>query len=303
MQDQYEDYIYFFVIDAYSKWIEVFTTKSPTSGFTVKCLRYLFSRFGNPAKTVSDNGAQFTSSEFKQFLEQNGIKHTYTAPGYPATNGPAENAVRTVKNALKARTDEPDIDIVLTEFLNDYRNSKHCTTGKTPSSVMLKYEAKHRLDLLKPLKNNTKKSWKSLHSGTRFCKEGEWVMIRDYNLMKNKESWIKAKITKVIGPRQYVCRMESGKLIKRHIDQIRKFIYVSKSINESKQYNHKNKTNQRKNIVIVKKIIEPTILTNHAISDALIDTPYTNNVTTIPNVERTRCLRDRSNIVKPSRYL
>lgn len=87
----------FIVIDAYSKWVEVFTTKFPSAIFTVKCLRYLFSRFGNPRKTVSDNGAQFSSSAFKQFLDQRGIKHVYTAPGYPATNGAAENAVRTVK--------------------------------------------------------------------------------------------------------------------------------------------------------------------------------------------------------------
>ncbi|CAB1417871.1 unnamed protein product [Pleuronectes platessa] len=38
-------------------------------------------------------GTQFTSSEFKDFMQQNKIVHSTIAPGHPATNGLAESAV------------------------------------------------------------------------------------------------------------------------------------------------------------------------------------------------------------------
>ena len=36
-----------------------------------------------------------TSDEFNKFLKVDGIKHSYTPPYYPATNGVAENYVNT----------------------------------------------------------------------------------------------------------------------------------------------------------------------------------------------------------------
>ena len=48
---------------------------------------------GIPYLIVTDNGPQFTETEFKQFCIGNGIKHTLTAPYHPSTNGEAERFV------------------------------------------------------------------------------------------------------------------------------------------------------------------------------------------------------------------
>jgi transposase InsO family protein len=63
------------IVDAHSKYPEVFemTTKSTTA--TIGKLRYLSTRHGIPDMLVTDNGTQFTSNEFKHFTEINGIKH------------------------------------------------------------------------------------------------------------------------------------------------------------------------------------------------------------------------------------
>ncbi|KAK9411126.1 putative protein K02A2.6-like [Crotalus adamanteus] len=53
---------------------------------------------------VSDNGPQFTSSEFQAFLQANLIRHATSAPFHPSTNGMAERMVRITKDALKRLT-------------------------------------------------------------------------------------------------------------------------------------------------------------------------------------------------------
>ena len=65
---------FFILVDAHSKWPEVVTMSSTTSQSTIEVLRS-FSRYGLPEQIVSDNGTQFTSDEFAQFMERNGIKH------------------------------------------------------------------------------------------------------------------------------------------------------------------------------------------------------------------------------------
>ena len=42
---------------------------------TIKILRSLFARYGIPDQVVSNNGPQFISSEFGEFMKNNGIKH------------------------------------------------------------------------------------------------------------------------------------------------------------------------------------------------------------------------------------
>ena len=89
--------MFLIVIDAYSKWLEVHCMKSTTSNATIEKLREIFATHGLPAILVSDNGSNFTSSEFKEFMKRNGIKHIKVTPYHPASNGLAERAVRVFK--------------------------------------------------------------------------------------------------------------------------------------------------------------------------------------------------------------
>ena len=63
---------------------------STTTSKTIDALRTLFARYGLPDQVVSDNGTQFTSEEFSQFMKANRIKHIRTAPYHPSSNGQAE---------------------------------------------------------------------------------------------------------------------------------------------------------------------------------------------------------------------
>ena len=79
------------VIDAHSKWIEVYPVRAATLNATIQQLRITFAQFGIPeTAVVSDNGQCFVSAEFEEFLSRNGIKHLKSAPYHPASNGLAE---------------------------------------------------------------------------------------------------------------------------------------------------------------------------------------------------------------------
>ena len=64
-------------------------------------LQNLFAIHGLPDKLVSDNGPQFTSGEFKEFMLNCGILHIKTAPYHPQTKGEAKRFVQTFKNFVK----------------------------------------------------------------------------------------------------------------------------------------------------------------------------------------------------------
>ena len=67
--------MYFIIVDAHSKWTEVFEMTSTTSSNTIAVLRCVFASHGSSLQLVSDNGPQFASEEFKQYLEANEVKH------------------------------------------------------------------------------------------------------------------------------------------------------------------------------------------------------------------------------------
>ena len=89
------------VANAHSKWLEVKVVNSATSQSTIQQLRSMFATHGLPEMLVTDNGSVFTSAEFQEFMQRNGVRHIKTAPYHPASNGLAERAVQTVKEALK----------------------------------------------------------------------------------------------------------------------------------------------------------------------------------------------------------
>lgn len=68
---------------------------------TILVMGRYFATCGFPNVLVSDHGPSLVSEEFESFLKRNGILHVKTAPYDPASNGAAENAVRTFKRHFK----------------------------------------------------------------------------------------------------------------------------------------------------------------------------------------------------------
>ena len=110
---------YLVIVDASSKWLDAHIMSSMSSEKTIETLRTVFANHGLPQMIVTDNGPSFTSNEFRDFTQKNGIKHVTSAPYHPSTNGQAEQAVQTVKQGLK-RTPGKTVRERLSKFLFKY---------------------------------------------------------------------------------------------------------------------------------------------------------------------------------------
>ncbi|KFD54649.1 hypothetical protein M513_04349, partial [Trichuris suis] len=125
------------MIDYYSKWPEVHFCQQPTTKEVLNFFQEIFSRDGYPSEIVTDNGKQFTSYEFKRFLEEHAIRHSKTSLYYPQVNGEVERFNRTLKDALQAaQIGQHSKLLTVKQFLMNYRATPHCVTGANPSLLL-----------------------------------------------------------------------------------------------------------------------------------------------------------------------
>ena len=96
---------------------------------------------------MSDNGTAFSSAEFGCFMKHNGIRHIRCAPYHPSSNGLAERAVQTFKEAMRKTG---DLEIRINRFHSQYRITPHATTGQPPAQLLMGRRPRTLLDLLVP---------------------------------------------------------------------------------------------------------------------------------------------------------
>ena len=61
-------------IDNFTKWPEVDAVRKVTAQSAVKFFKGLVCRFGVPNRVITDNGTQFTSRTFMQYIQDLGSK-------------------------------------------------------------------------------------------------------------------------------------------------------------------------------------------------------------------------------------
>ena len=232
--------MFFLVVDSQSKWLEVEIMPSTTSNATIEKLRDMFARYGLPEQLVSDNGPQFISNEFSQFMKLNGIKHSLVAPYHPRSNGQAERFVQTFKQYFKAEGTQ-NIKQNLARFLFSYRTTPNSTTGQTPAEIFLNRRPKTRLDLLRPdlgrrveSKQNNQKVAHDAHSKNREFQVDEKVLVQNF---RGEPKWLEATVVERTGPVSYKV-MIGEETSRRHVDQM--LSHKGKSITHSKVINDSN---------------------------------------------------------------
>ena len=171
---------------------------------TIEQLRSIFATHGLPSTIVSDNGPTFTSEELKMFTKFNGIKHIFSAPYHPASNGQAERYVRTIKEALKKLKDngQGSLSTKLNRFLLAYRTTPNSVTKISPADMLFKRRIKTAFQLLKPeieLEVRRKQMDAEIQSGrkspTRMFEEDDRVLVRNF---VNGSKWMEGVVKSLL---------------------------------------------------------------------------------------------------------
>ncbi|XP_036347078.1 uncharacterized protein K02A2.6-like, partial [Rhagoletis pomonella] len=81
---------YLLIVDSYSGFFDLAIAHQTTTTNIINILKPWFSTHGIPSVLESDNGPQFSSQEFAEFMNAWGIKHHTSSPNYPRSNGLAE---------------------------------------------------------------------------------------------------------------------------------------------------------------------------------------------------------------------
>lgn len=84
------------VIDAFTKFVWFYPTKSTTSAEVVDRLTKQALVFGNPRVIISDKGTAFTSQEFQDYCQRENIQHHSIVTGIPRGNGQVERVNKTL---------------------------------------------------------------------------------------------------------------------------------------------------------------------------------------------------------------
>ena len=101
---------------------------------------------GVTPRIITDNGPQFISGDFKQFIRISGMSHVRTRPYDPQSNGKIERYHRTIKSECirpKTPLSLDEARRIVSEFVHSYNNDRlHSAIGYVTPADMLAGRAK-----------------------------------------------------------------------------------------------------------------------------------------------------------------
>lgn len=114
------------VIDAFTKFVWIFPTKSVTSAETVSKLRILTAIFGNPRRIIVDKGGAFIGGDFQDHCSDEDIEVIKITTGVARGNGQVERIHRTIIGSLsKLSIDNPEKWFQYVEPVQKYLNKTY----------------------------------------------------------------------------------------------------------------------------------------------------------------------------------
>ncbi|XP_062578034.1 uncharacterized protein K02A2.6-like [Saccostrea cucullata] len=143
------------VVDYYSRYYEIEVTKDITSEKIIDLLEGMFCRHGLPLQITSDNGPQFRSKLFKDYLTDNCIKHRAVTPLHPSANGEVERQNRSLMKRIRiAQAESKNWKTEIRKYLFAYRTTPHTTTGVPPAELMFRRKLRTKLPQVENLQEN-----------------------------------------------------------------------------------------------------------------------------------------------------
>lgn len=127
------------IINAFTRYISIKAVRDTKTATAIRIFKEHFGYFGTPNLLITDRGTCFTSSKFKSFTQNLGIKHVLNAVATPRANGQIERFNRTIMDALGARCHsekENTWDEHIGEIQLSINTTVNKSTGKSPSELL-----------------------------------------------------------------------------------------------------------------------------------------------------------------------
>jgi hypothetical protein len=128
-------------MDHHTKWLSAAPIRSKTTASVASVFeqRILPCLPKTPVEVLSDNGPEFIGEAFNEMLRSYGIRHIYTTPNRPSSNGLVERANRTLLELLRTQASGPSAWVdVLPRALIVHNTTYHRALEQSPSDYVLK---------------------------------------------------------------------------------------------------------------------------------------------------------------------
>ena len=139
------------LVDKATRYPDAVPLRHIDSRTVSQALLGMFSHVGFPTTLTSDNGTQFTSEMFEEFLKGLGTQHHLTPPYHAQSNGLVERFNGTLKQILKKLCFErpKDWNLHLPAVLFAYRDAPHAATGFSPFELVMGHRVRGPLTVVK----------------------------------------------------------------------------------------------------------------------------------------------------------
>ena len=103
------------VVDYYLCYNKTTSLRITNLSGVIQKLKTAFALYRISESLESDNGPQFSSQEFQQFLDEYALEHTTSSPNFLQANGEAEQAVKNCLNTVEWK-DNPLVALLVYHF-------------------------------------------------------------------------------------------------------------------------------------------------------------------------------------------
>lgn len=173
------------VIDAFTKFVWLYPTKSTTTGEVITRLSRQAAIFGNPRRIITDRGTAFSSHAFREYCETEDIEHVLITTGVPRANGQVERINRSIISILtKLSLQNPAEWFKHLNRVQQAINSSYCrSVGTTPFELLIgrNMQLKDDLKLRELLKEATIETFHQERSELRHKAKENILKIQEEN--------------------------------------------------------------------------------------------------------------------------